>query len=110
MYNAQTVKFKNDDSCSTKMASSLRYKSFMIGKYVIHKANGVSSLNECAKMCFDKNACTNYGYQEVEVTCLLFKRSLVDETISRLLFTGWQYGRVTSTRKVDQPACITRKK
>jgi len=102
--NGQLLKIKDDKSCSTKMAVSLRYHSILIAKDVIDQQNGVSDLTSCAKLCFELSSCTNHAYREAEASCLLFKNPLREETISRLLFNGWQYGRVTSGRKVYLPS------
>ena len=97
---AQTLVLKDDASCSTKLSSAIRINSLFISRNALQLLHDVPTLSECGIKCDDNNACLYFGYSGQERSCILFKRNLAEEVISRLLFLGWDYGRALTNRMV----------
>lgn len=94
--HGQLLKVKDDKSCTTKMASKYRVHSLLIGRSISHTLSDIQSFMDCQKRCSVDTVCQYAAHNEVTKSCLFFKQNLAEETISRLIFEGWKYGRVNS--------------
>ena len=98
----QTLKVKDDKSCTTKMASKYRVHSLLIGRSISQTLSSIESFVDCQKRCSVDTVCQYAAHNEATKACLFFKENLARETISRLIFEGWKYGRVNSDGKVSE--------
>ena len=90
-------KVKNDPSCSTKMSSRERVHSLLIASKMTEVLNNVSDMLDCQRRCNEDSVCQYAAHKAQENTCAFFKEHLAHETISRLMFQGWIYGRVVTS-------------
>ena len=97
----QMIKIKNDKSCSTKMASRHRVHSLMIGKSTSQTLSNIADQLDCQARCSQDSVCQFAAHNRATKACVFFKEELAEETISRLIFEGWKYGRVNSDSKVS---------
>ena len=97
----QLFKVKNDNTCSTKMASKHRVHSLLISSRISQTLSNIASSMDCQKRCNEDSVCKYAGHNQATKACFFFKENLVHETISRLIFEGWTYGRINSDKKVN---------
>ena len=97
--NSQTLKFKDVKTCPAKIQSKLRAQSLLLVRKISSKDENVQTLPDCFTKCSTKPSCS-FAYQEAKKSCLVFTGVLANETISRFLSEGWQYGKVNSKNKV----------
>ena len=99
--HAQRIKIKDDKSCSTKIASRHRVHSLMIGKSISQTLSNIADKIDCQRRCSQDPVCQFAAHNQGTKSCFFFKEKLAQETISRLIFEGWTYGRVNSDAKVS---------
>lgn len=104
--HGQSLKLKDEKTCTTKMASKYRVHSLLIGRSISQTFSNVESFIDCQKRCSVDTVCQYGAHKEATKACLFFKENLAKETISRLLFEGWKYGRVNSGGKVSKNTII----
>ena len=99
--HGQILKFKDDASCSTKMASKYRVHSIFINKYLTGKHEKISSMIQCAQLCSDagQTLCLYFVYHLEHQFCLFVNALLHREVISRFIFQKWEFGRVLQPSK-----------
>ena len=83
------------------MSSRERVHSLLIASKMTEVLNNISDMLDCQRRCSEDSVCQYAAHKAQENTCAFFKEHLAHETISRLMFQGWKYGRVTSTRVVS---------
>ena len=99
--HAQLLKLKDDNSCSTQMASKYRVHSIFINEYLTGKHDGIKSLIQCAKLCSNASliSCLYFIYHLESQICVFVIQHLINAVISRFVFQKWNYGRVLQPSK-----------